>query len=144
MLACSLLMISSRLKELHCLLIIASALRHHMAACAAAMTRVDRSVQAARKALVKVLSQFEVEGVVQSEATSRWPRVRGPLRQELQVRPHRRRGHACRQPPWCTPAVTACPEAARPLLWYHACLHELAEERCGCPPPFDTLPCGLW
>jgi len=86
MVACSLLMISSRLKELHCLLLIASALRHHMAACKAAMLRVDRSVQSARKALVKVMSQFEVEGVAQTEASARWPHVRGALRQELQVR----------------------------------------------------------
>lgn len=86
MVACSLLMLSSRLRELHCLLIIASALRHHLAACKAAMQRLDRNVQAARKALIKVLAQFEVEGVMQTDSAARWPLVSAALRQELQVR----------------------------------------------------------
>lgn len=86
MVACSLLTLSSRLKEFHCLLIIASALRHHLAACKAAMVRLDRNVQSARKALIKVLTQFEVEGVSQTDSAARWPQVRGPLCQQLQVR----------------------------------------------------------
>lgn len=85
MVACSLLMLSSRLKEFHCLLIIASALRHHLAACKAGMLRLDRNVQSARKSLIKVLSQFEVEGVIHTESAARWPEVRGALCQQLQV-----------------------------------------------------------
>jgi hypothetical protein len=91
MVVCSLHMISSRMRELHSLLLIAGALRHLQASCKSALQRMLRAQQSARSTLCKVFSLYGTADAAAAGGTAaKWDAIKETLRHELQVCVRRR------------------------------------------------------
>lgn len=85
LLTCSLQAVSSRIRALHSLLLIAATLRNLLAECAACMARLTKELDLARKTFVKVFGLYALDGQ-RAAGPAHWEAIKGQLRCELQVR----------------------------------------------------------
>ena len=83
LLVCGLQSISSRLRELHPLLLIAAELRTLLSSCAALQATLVKSLTSARKTFVKLFALFPNSN--SNDPEERWNSMKEPLRCDLQV-----------------------------------------------------------
>lgn len=86
MLTCGLHALSSRLHEIHAVLLIAATLRNLLEDCSALVAQLFKSVATARKTFVRLFALFPGGGDA-AGADARWAAIKAVLRSDLQARP---------------------------------------------------------